>query len=578
MAAPNSSLEINRQLLDPNFESYRLSLDPLPTYNIELDAAVAEVKLKDSQYTLDHMRAFGMYNYLQIDPWYEDSMYFVDRLGRVLNLTVTLDTALGKPREVYRFPSDPNLSENRLCASLSLTSATCATLSDGTGQLYLLNTGKRGEGASCKWESLFSEDMGEPFIIIHSLSHHHNAAHIVEVLLLRIQRDQSDDRGSGFYVSLEWLTVSNSTEEEGKKYKVRKRRVLRGKCVPHYAALEPQGLGVMVASEKPFRFTHVNGEPIEQSGTEAMDLGEKTVSDPIYFWQQTEEDITVTVPLPDGATKDDIQFKLSTDSLSVGIQGSTPLIDGPLHSPVDPTASTWIIKDDNTLEVLLQKKNSGQKWTELVIGDGRAESVCDQSQGDVTTEVLMETPEGDKPPCNAQELEDCDIFPEDSTSLMRFDEETLKPTHVVNLGSHQFLFSVDISPSEMPCFCLRHDVDALLWQPHPTQPDRMWEHIATFNALGYVQASKRDKKFSTCAPNFSYAALGECLRRVFIYRQPSPVDTVLFNRKQGRQVGQVSKQQVASLDTNDVVLGFRASNERLFVLTSRNLFVLRVNN
>lgn len=55
-----------------------------------LAAAVEEVKLKDTQYTLEHMRAFGMYNYLHLDPWYEDSVLFVDCKGRVLNLTVTL--------------------------------------------------------------------------------------------------------------------------------------------------------------------------------------------------------------------------------------------------------------------------------------------------------------------------------------------------------------------------------------------------------------------------------------------------------------------------------------------------------
>lgn len=54
----------------------------------------------------------------------------------------------------------------------------------------------------------------------------------------------------------------------------------------------------------------------------------------------------------------------------------------------------------------------------------------------------------------------------------------------VNLGSHQYLFTVDANPSEMPCLCLRHDVDALVWQPRPDQPGNMWEHIATFNALG----------------------------------------------------------------------------------------------
>ena len=76
---------------------------------------------------------------------------------------------------------------------------------------------------------------------------------------------------------------------------------------------------------------------------------------------------------------------------------------------------------------------------------------------------------------------------------------------------------------------------------------------------GYVQASKRDKKFFACAPNYSYAALCECLRRVFIYRQPTPMSTVLYNRKEGRQVGQVAKQQVASLETNDPILGFQAT-------------------
>lgn len=45
---------------------------------------------------------------------------------------------------------------------------------------------------------------------------------------------------------------------------MRKRRLLRGKSVPHYAAVEPRGRGLMVASEKPFVFTHVDGRPVEQ--------------------------------------------------------------------------------------------------------------------------------------------------------------------------------------------------------------------------------------------------------------------------------------------------------------------------
>lgn len=63
------------------------------------------------------------------------------------------DTALGKPREMFHFESDPISCEGeQLCASLSLTSATWAALSDGTGKLTLLRTSKRGESSHIKWE------------------------------------------------------------------------------------------------------------------------------------------------------------------------------------------------------------------------------------------------------------------------------------------------------------------------------------------------------------------------------------------------------------------------------------------
>lgn len=41
-------------------------------------------------------------------------------------------------------------------------------------------------------------------------------------------------------------------------------------------------------------------------------------------------------------------------------------------------------------------------------------------------------PDGNKPPCNSQELEDCDGFPEDGSSLTHFDGESLEPTQVVS--------------------------------------------------------------------------------------------------------------------------------------------------
>uniref|UniRef100_A0A3P9PHQ2 NudC domain-containing protein 1 n=1 Tax=Poecilia reticulata TaxID=8081 RepID=A0A3P9PHQ2_POERE len=528
-------------------------------------AAVEELQLKDAHYTLEHLRAFGMFNHLQLDPWYQDSVLFVDSRGRVLSLSVTLDTALGKPKEVFSFGSESGRAEDRLCASISLTSATWAALSDGAGRLLLLRTGRRGDGGHCRWEVLFSHHMGEPFTILHSVCHVQDGRHSVELLLLRVQKEPLESTGSGYSVSLEWVTVGGAAGPgQERKYEVRKRRVLRGKSVPHYAAVAPRGEGLMLAAEKPFVFTHIDGRPVEPPPPPELSELEKT--DPLYFWQQTAADLTVCVRLPGGVAKEDVSFRLTADSLSVGVRGGAPLLEGRLYASVDPEASAWTIRDSNSLEVSLQKLGEGPMWPELVLGNRRGELVLSDQQVALIHDRLTHLTSEDPKALGG------------SGTRARFGW-ALKPTRTseVNLGGHQFLFSVDVDPSQMPCLCLRHDVDALVWQPRPDRPGDLWEHVATFNALGYVQASKRDRKFSTCAPDFSFAALCECLRRVFLYRQPSPVETVLFNRKQGRQVGQVAKQQVSSLDSDTAVLGFRASNERLFVLTSSRLFVLKVD-
>ncbi|GAB1299341.1 NudC domain-containing protein 1 [Apodemus speciosus] len=579
MEAANCSLRVKRPLLDPRFEGYKLSLEPLPCYQLELDAAVAEVKLRDDQYTLEHMHAFGMYNYLHCDAWYQDSVYYIDNLGRIMNLTVMLDTALGKPREVFRLPTDVTAYDNRLCASIHFTSPSWVTLSDGTGRLYVIGTGDRGNSPE-KWEIMFNEELGSPFIIIHSVSLPGAQEHAVAILLLRVDKEDPDPdlRGSGFSVSLEWVVVSTK-REDSKKYEITKRHVLRGKSVPHYAAIEPNGNGLLIVSYKSFKA--VSGHQEERMDE---DRPETTKVEPLYYWQQSEDDLTVTVRLPESSTKEDIQVQFLPDNINIKLK-DIQVLEGKLYSSIDHEGSTWIIKENDSLEISLIKKNEGLTWPELVVGDKQGELIRDPAQCAAIAECLMHltsdelnpNPDKEKPPCNAQELEECDIFFEENSTLCRFDGNSLKTTHVVNLGSNQYLFSVIVDPKEMPCFCLRHDVDALLWQPHCSKQDDMWEHVATFNALGYVQASKRDKKFFACAPNYSYAALCECLRRVFIYRQPTPMPTVLYNRKEGRHVGQVAKQQVASLETNDPILGFQATNERLFVLTTKNLFLIKVN-
>lgn len=70
------------------------------------------------------------------------------------------------------------------------------------------------------FQPLFTEDLGEPFIVLHSVAHVQAGTHTLEVLLLRVVKDTQETAGSGYSVTLEWITVTNAAGQGvGKKLK-----------------------------------------------------------------------------------------------------------------------------------------------------------------------------------------------------------------------------------------------------------------------------------------------------------------------------------------------------------------------
>lgn len=115
-------------------------------------------------------------------------------------------------------------------------------------------------------------------------------------------------------------------------------------------------------------------------------------------------------------------------------------------------------------------------------------------------------------------------------------------------------------------FSLRYDVDALTWLPQAsvTTSQSYWTHVATFNALGYVQASKRDRRFTTCSPNLKFAVISESTRHVFVYLQP----------KKGLPK---AVEHIYTFPNRTDILGVVASdNGIVFVLCSKELTVLKI--
>ncbi|XP_022082345.1 nudC domain-containing protein 1-like [Acanthaster planci] len=598
------TLQANRDLLDPHFDGYKLSLDPLPTYSIDVVCGIDEVKLRNDQYTLQHVKAFGIHNHLVHDQWNPNCVYYIDQEWKVIQHRVVLESQLQPGRVVFEISHEcEQRSRPRHNATLHFPSAELCLLADGAGTLYLLATADRDCAELSTWQVLYSGEVcgpATPFVLLHSVAQADSAS--VHCLLLRIEEEQdrttgdeceaSTARTSGnFAALLDWLTMSKP--QGASSHQVSRRRKLKSKLAPFYAAVEATGQALFLAGEAEFKIT----EDSAKSATEdqKQDIKEKdadistNTTHPQYTWTQTDDDVTLVFILPPSTPKSAVNLTLTPDTMQLSVKNGDELLSGALYRAVDVQLCTWTL-ENRKLEVTLAKADEGPMWTEVVVGNHRGEYVIDEDQARIIHDRLAHltsdqlnpdpVPGGSQPGIGPHDLEECDALPDGYSTLVRLDGESHTVTNRASLSSHQFLFNAQLHPDKLPCICLRHDVDGLLWQPGmgaDGQRSAPWCHAATFNALGYVQASKRDRKYSCCPPGCSYAVVCDCIRHLYVYRQPAPILSPLRNRKSGRVVSQIAKQQLVSLESTDDILGVAAADDRLFVLTNNKLYVIRVD-
>jgi len=93
--------------------------------------------------------------------------------------------------------------------------------------------------------------------------------------------------------------------------------------------------------------------------------------------------------------------------------------------------------------------------------------------------------------------------------------------------------------------------------------------VCTFPALGYVQAGKQNRKFLTAPHDFSYSAICDDSRHIYVYRQPKPIDSELKNRKTGVKL-------VVTLDNREEILGMQATPNLLFIVSQHAVYRIAV--
>jgi hypothetical protein len=125
-------------------------------------------------------------------------------------------------------------------------------------------------------------------------------------------------------------------------------------------------------------------------------------------------------------------------------------------------------------------------------------------------------------------------------------------------------------------------VDGLIWEINSiTSNDQApWTHEATLNAFGYVQASKQNRKFISTPNDYSYALISDLRTHLYLYKQYSPASNLpgssLRNRKTGKLVESIAKQHMISLENHDEILGLITENDRTYILTNNQLFIITI--
>lgn len=160
----------------------------------------------------------------------------------------------------------------------------------------------------------------------------------------------------------------------------------------------------------------------------------------------------------------------------------------------------------------------------------------------------------------------------------RLEAETHKATHKVFLATNPPIFATTLRPGFSRAVAIRNDVDCCLWlqQVSPSTEEWSLKHEGTLHAFGYIQASKRERKFLACSPDINLAVVCETSRHIFIYK--NSYNTASGLRKRSGPQLTIGQQKLVSLDgSNGEILGICVENEGILLLTENTVICLQMS-
>lgn len=303
-------LKPNRNLLNINFESYKLSLEPVPVIKQSLTSKPDQTIPSDSQYSFLHAQIFGLQNHLVRDSWSRGSAYFIDENWNVQKVNVNpISNRLESITSVYSIPRERPREAGDYNLTFKFISLDYCALSDGIGNLLLLET--RDRTSSEKWKLALSIKQGDYGFIVEDGRLDNNDE--ITVLLHHIEQDKE----MKFVSILNWIKFTKS-ENVWQQFS-QKQLKSRGSLL--YASLEAGSKDILtITDQHKLNFILDTENPIQIS----VELnGNKSdppeVNNWKFEWEQTDDLIMITFDCVKGLEANLSDYSIEFDEKRVKV-------------------------------------------------------------------------------------------------------------------------------------------------------------------------------------------------------------------------------------------------------------------
>ncbi|OMH86391.1 NudC domain-containing protein 1 [Zancudomyces culisetae] len=341
---------------------------------------------------------------------------------------------------------------------------------------------------------------------------------------------------------------------------------------------------------------------------------------PQYTWIQEDRVVILTVDVPKNLdrliriTKNDIECIFEDKKLTLKCRHNGDLVldldNEPLYGHVMPSQCIWTIEDNSILVIYIVKDQDEagvyMRWPQVFERDDETCETMDPAEVARIREALMKfTASGgtqqqqDSFYSNGnadyfynqqnQFMSELDDLVDYNTTLSSFyiiDEENGNINQVVDTSGMDYLCTSFGSPGQNSNYvCLKYDVDGILFkiEPKPSHHSTTaWNHSKTLNALGFVMASKSDKKFVYVDNNnCDYFVISESSKRLYIYNcVDNTADTLVHNVIEFplEYESNSSSTSTSAAADHELICGLQQINNgsELAILSSLSMYIYKI--